>query len=182
MEGRTFYILGSKLVHILVHTQKQISYYPENFSLAKQIAHCFFDYLKRNEKVSEHSWHQFTQHMIDHSYTATFEFLQVEHQHVELFDFDKPKFKFIAFTSNKDLLSLSTDVQDGVMKAREAGLGRNTQYIHFFCSFLIPCLYPKRPWRSPYMILLNRKLSLKLFVNPTVKKEVCYTILTEMAK
>ncbi len=140
MKGETYYILGSKLVHILVRTQEQISYYPANFSLAKEIAQCFFSSLKSNEKVSEHSWQIFLQHMVDNSYTATFEFLQVEHQHVELFDFKDSKFKFITFTSNKDLLSMTTDVKSAVTKAREAGLG-TIPHTGFSISFLLltPC-------------------------------------------
>jgi hypothetical protein len=52
--------------------------------------------------------------MLKEKFTATFEFLHVEHQHIELFDFPHSKFRFIAFTFNDKLRELSFDLEKGI--------------------------------------------------------------------
>ena len=52
--------------------------------------------------------------MLKENVTATFEFLQVEHQHIELFDFPTSKFRFIAFTFNDKLRELCFDLERGI--------------------------------------------------------------------
>lgn len=52
--------------------------------------------------------------VLEEKLTATYEFLQVEHQHIELFDFEQSKFRFIAFTCHTKPSDLCYDIAKGI--------------------------------------------------------------------
>jgi hypothetical protein len=83
-----------------------IEMYPEDrFRMSKLIAQTLMPFLKL---VGQ----SFFDYVLDCHLTATFEFLQVDHQHIELFDFKDSKFRFIAFTHNDNFHELCEDIQN----------------------------------------------------------------------
>ncbi len=52
-------------------------------------------------------------YMITNKLTATFEFLQVDFQHIELFDFPSSKFRFIAFTRKEFSPEICVNIASG---------------------------------------------------------------------
>jgi len=117
-----YYVMGSKNVHLLVGEPSHIALYTENrFMVAKQVATGLFNMLNKNEQIHSHL-RSFMDYMNEHHLSATFEFLQLDNQHVELFDFDENKFRFIAFTSLKNLETLcADDIEQSVKVARDTG-------------------------------------------------------------
>jgi len=51
----------------------------------------------------------FYDHLLADSLTTSFEILQPDYQHIELFDFTEPKLKFISFTKNSEAVVSSQD-------------------------------------------------------------------------
>lgn len=119
--GAIFPVLGSKLVHIIVGTADHVELYPEaEFRHAKGLARAFFE-TQVSGRVGEAKFREFLATMSAKHYTATFEYLDVGHQHVELFAFPRSTFRFIAFTSTSDVSLLCCDIEAGVEMAAEAG-------------------------------------------------------------
>jgi len=67
-----------------------------------------------NGRVGPANFRQFLEEMSASHFTATFEYLDVRHQHVELFPFSQSTFRFIAFTSTSDVSLLCCDVEAGM--------------------------------------------------------------------
>jgi hypothetical protein len=85
-----------------------------------RLARAFFE-TQVNGRVGEERFHKLLEEMSAKHYTATFEYLDVTHQHVELFTFPRSTFRFIAFTSTQDVSLLCCDIEAGVAMAAEAG-------------------------------------------------------------
>lgn len=80
--------------------------------MVHRLAQAFFR-TQVNGRVGPEKFYGFLEEMHAKHYTATFEYLDVEHQHVELFDFSQSTFRFIAFTSTSDLTLVCCDVEGG---------------------------------------------------------------------
>jgi len=86
----------------------------------------FFSYNKEQAK-------EFVNTLITKNYTATFELLNVENQHVELYPFKQSQPRFIAFTSNTELTRLCVDnIEESLQIARNAGLMAMTAIRHSY--------------------------------------------------
>lgn len=117
LQGKQYFVLGSKNTHLIIDKAEQIALYPESpYRVAKIIAEEFMKQLPSGiNGLMEYMWKQ--------KITATMEFLQVEHQHVEKFDFDKSQFRFITFTSNVHLEQMCLhDFLGSIAIAAKAGM------------------------------------------------------------
>jgi len=116
-----YYVIGSKNVHLLVRDVSDLEKYKETrFMVAKQVAKTMLTFIQ--EKLDPSKWQQFMDYMHKNALNATFEFLNVQNQHVEMFDFEESKFKFIAFTSLEQLDKLCADeIEKSVQMARDTG-------------------------------------------------------------
>lgn len=119
-QGHTYYLVGSKNVHMLIRNEQDVEKYTDGrFRIASLIGKHFVHTLEH--VFSPEKKNEFINYMLKENFTATFEFLQVEHQHIELFDFPASKFRFIAFTFNDRLRELSYDLEKGSKAASAAG-------------------------------------------------------------
>jgi hypothetical protein len=120
LDGVTYLVLGSKNVHLLAKKVSDIDKYTENrFMVARLVAKSMLEYIN---SLDQKAFDKFLDYMNDHQLTATLEFLQIDNQHIEFFDFDKSRFRFIAFTTNKNRDSLVyDDILASVSVAKEAG-------------------------------------------------------------
>jgi hypothetical protein len=118
--GEIYYIFGSKNVHLILKNPSDIEKYHEaRFLTATMIAKAMIDRVMNNNDTN---MQKFMDYMEEKDVCACFEFLNVDYQHVEVFDFEKSKYRFITFTSNKNLQQLCTDsFEDSVKIARDAG-------------------------------------------------------------
>eukprot|EP01111_Echinosteliopsis_oligospora_P016486 TRINITY_DN6874_c0_g1_i1.p1 TRINITY_DN6874_c0_g1~~TRINITY_DN6874_c0_g1_i1.p1 ORF type:complete len:474 (-),score=109.21 TRINITY_DN6874_c0_g1_i1:21-1442(-) len=124
-KGQIYHIFGSKNVHLLIKDKSDLVKYTDpKFRVASLIAETMLDFF--SSKLDQAKRALFTSYMLDNKLTATFEFLQVEHQHVELFDFKESKFRFLAFTYNSRPQEVCMDVAEGVKIAKQAGLETTT--------------------------------------------------------
>lgn len=118
--GNIYYLVGSKNVHMLIAEKSDIEKYKDpRFRVAGLIGACFIKTLET--EFTPEKKNSFVKYMLTNQLTATYEFLQVEYQHIELFDFPVSKFRFIAFTFNSKLQELCFDLEEGTRVAREAG-------------------------------------------------------------
>jgi len=120
-------------VHLLVANEANIDQYTDSrFVIAKMMAHYMMKIMKTQLQPNERA--EFIRYMLKNNLTATFEFLQVEHQHIEVFDFSASKFRFIAFTSHEQAAELCFDIVKGAQIARQAGWETTTISEHSFAE------------------------------------------------
>ncbi|KAL0483787.1 ATP synthase subunit atpF [Acrasis kona] len=120
-EDVLYFVFGSKNVHMIVRNQEDVGKYKDRrYLTANMIAEVM---KKQFNPDSESKIKTFIDHMVTNNLCANFEFLNVDYQHVELFDFTQSKYRFISFSSLVNLEKVSSDdLESDVKVASEAGL------------------------------------------------------------
>ncbi|XP_052816378.1 uncharacterized protein LOC128242961 [Mya arenaria] len=97
LDGQLILCGGSKNVHLLFNTRKDIDLYVESrYRIATEICHSVMDYM---EGLSEEARTDILEFLADSRYTAVFEILSPAHQHVvNLSHLKRPVLKFISWT------------------------------------------------------------------------------------
>ena len=118
--GVQYYVFGSKNVHLIVKQASDLQKYTDKrYMTATMIANAMINQIvtKKDDKIQK-----FLDHLEKNDLSCCFEFLNVEYQHVEFFDFKDSKYRFITFTSNKDLKQLvDSNFEKNLTVAQEAG-------------------------------------------------------------
>jgi hypothetical protein len=117
-QGQIYLLFGSKNVHLLVKTPQDIELYTDTrFNTAKSIATSMVKQFTEDSRVQ-----RFLDFMEENEYSSTFEFLNIEYQHVEFFDFEQNKYRFITFSSCKNLTQICAhDFDRSIQVAKDSG-------------------------------------------------------------
>ncbi|KAL0491929.1 ATP-dependent RNA helicase [Acrasis kona] len=120
-----YYIFGSKNVHLIVKEKQDLKKYTaQRYMTALMIAEAMKDQIM---DASNQNMTKFLDHLHDHDRNACFEFLNVAYQHVEFFDFEKSKYRFITFCENQKLTTMcSNNFEQNLEFARSCGLETTT--------------------------------------------------------